>query len=348
MKKQALFPVLITLVVTALALIGSSFAWFTVANTVKISQITATAQTDSVDLRLSFDAINFYSTEIEIPTSSDVIMPEKLFQVSTAGKISSNAGLIDFFDAKVHEIRNAANSSLNKDQIATYQDLSVEQNADGTLKAASLGTSSTYGEAGKTFGEAAGATAPTYIVFDLYVYVDQAADLYLFKDSAVQCTVANNDPTPAEDLLKSLRIGFLYEGSIAEASYDTANLKKVNTTSSTDRFVIWEPQQSVDSGSGNTVQTYGVKAASAGSYYDAYAEQSTYTEAVTTYSTTQLLVDETNNTTGKTALSTNLTQGYHKFRVYIWLEANDPDCIDTVASKYLSVDLSLVAVPHHS
>ncbi len=346
MKKQALFPVLITLVVTALALIGSSFAWFTVANTVKISQITATAQTDSVDLRLSFDAINFYSGEITIPNSSDVIMPEKLFQVSTAGKVS-NPGLIDFFDAKVQEIRNAANPSLNKDRIATYKDLTVEQNADGTLKAADLGSHPNYGEAGKAFGEASSAVKPTYIVFDLYVYVDHAADLYLYKDAAVQCQNAVDDATPAEALLKSLRIGFLYEGSVAESSYSTDDLKKVNTTDSTGKFIIWEPSQSVDSGS-SIVPTYGVKSASAGSFYDAYVEQSTYTEAVTTYSTNQLLVDETNSTTGKTALSSNLTQGYHKFRVYIWLEANDPDCVDTVAAKYLKVDLALIALEHHS
>ena len=179
----------------------------------------------------------------------------------------------------------------------------------------------------------------------------QAADLYLYKDSAITCQNSALDNTAAADLLKSLRIGFLYEGSVPEptgtSSYDKAGLLKANTTDSTGRFIIWEPSESLD-GSSNKVQTYGVKSGSAGSFYDAYTDQSTYTEAVTTYSTSQLLVDETNNTTSKTALSSNLTQGYHKFRVYIWLEANDPDCIDTVASKYLTVDLSLVAVPHHS
>lgn len=348
MKKQAIFPILITLVVTALALIGSSFAWFTVANNVKISQITASAQADGVDLRLSFDAEHFYSREIAIPQNDpSIIVPETLYQVSTAGLIGDTAGLLNFFDARVNEIQNALHPELNKVQIESKLDKTVVS-TNGVLSAAPLGANTTYGQAGLSYGEAEAAIKPTYIVFDLYVYVGQKSDIYLYSGTEVKAQLSASDTTAAQELLKSLRVAFLYEGGVAEGSYnqlsDLQNVSCVTTVdgdtgSSNGKLVIWEPQQTI-SGS-NAVQTYGVSSESS-EFYDAYATGS-YTKAVPTYNTTQLVVNDDNSVAGKTALQAGLSQGYHKFRVYIWLEANDPDCTDAVASKYLSVDLKLIA-----
>ncbi|MCR5564511.1 MAG: hypothetical protein K6F59_01775 [Gammaproteobacteria bacterium] len=347
MKKQAIFPILITLVVTALALIGSSFAWFTVANNVKISQITASAQADGVDLRLSFDAEHFYSREIAIPQNDpSIIIPETLYQVSTAGLIGDTAGLLNFFDARVNEIQNALHPELNKVQIESKLDKTVVSTS-GVLSAAPLGANTTYGQAGFSYGEAEAATKPTYIVFDLYVYVGQKSDVYLYSGTEVKAQASASDTTAAQELLKSLRVAFLYEGGVAEGSYNQlSDLQNVNCVSTVDgnsasngKLVIWEPQQTI-SGS-NAVQTYGVSSESS-EFYDAYATGS-YTKAVPTYDTTQLVVNDDNSVAGKTALQAGLSQGYHKFRVYIWLEANDPDCTDAVASKYLSVDLKLIA-----
>ena len=53
LKKQAIFPVLALLVVTALALIGSSFAWFAMTNVASVGQIDATVEEGSTGLMIS-------------------------------------------------------------------------------------------------------------------------------------------------------------------------------------------------------------------------------------------------------------------------------------------------------
>ena len=94
LKKQAVFPVLMLLVVTALALIGSSFAWFSMASVASVAQVGGTVEDAGIGLMISQDATSFTSSVTLGASASTYVVPTKFKQVSTKDAQS-------FFDATI-------------------------------------------------------------------------------------------------------------------------------------------------------------------------------------------------------------------------------------------------------
>ena len=315
LKKQAVFPVLMLLVVTALALIGSSFAWFSMANTASLTEVTGTTEKGSVGLMISKDASTFTS---EVTLDSDAatfVNPAFFHQVSTIDAQT-------FYGATITQknpngtaamIKTAADNSVawgpqcygkykNSSSILTNMTVSGAQ-----YVLASSGAASTQGTSGAVANEA------SYMVFDLFFSVDNAADLYL----------DNGTTFTAGTALNAMRVAFIdYSGSATDASGAIA-------ISSVEDTLIWDPH--------GDASYFGIKGASGATAFAPYATHATYAESVDTYASTSLFVNGTSWTdestfTGYYPIAT-LAAGVNKLRVVVWLEGNDPDCTATLAAN---------------
>ena len=212
-----------------------------------------------------------------------------------------------------------------------------------------MNSKANYGLAEKSYGEAYEAETPTYIVFDLYMSVDRAAEIYLFNGTAVTAEKNKDDDTEVDDILKAVRIGFAYLGSTAGVTNeDAAKIQPETDLAGTKSVVIWEPV--VASGENVDPKTYGFKAQTYVSETEvgetAAYKAGTYTEEVTNnYSSDDLIVADKNasSTTGKTKLFSTTGACYSKVRVYVWLEGNDPDCTVAIASQFLRLNLVFFA-----
>ena len=345
-KRQAVFPVLMMLVVTALALIGSSFAWFTVANTASVTQITTSAQTDGVQLQLSQDASRYYTRNLKINTNASYsIFPGTLYQVSTNGQLGTGdyASRLKFFDSEVLGHSVGTETDL---LVSTKLDETVTVN-NGVLAAASKGEYATYGQAGKSYGESMEAEDPTYIVFDLYMSVDRAAEIYLFNGTEITAQKTASNATAATEVLKAVRIAFVYLGSTAGiTNEDAAKIQPETELTGTKSVVIWEPSATYV---GETkVGSFGV---SSQTYVDEdeIGEMTCYkdndnTDPVATYESDKLvLATKDADTTNMQELFTTSVACYSKLRIYVWLEGNDPDCTAAIASQFLKLNLVFFA-----
>ena len=315
LKKQAVFPVLMLLVVTALALIGSSFAWFSMANTASLTEVTGTTEKGSVGLMISKDASTFTSSVTLDSGAATFVNPAFFHQVSTVNGIN-------FFEATITE----KNPDGTAAKIKTSADASVQvgtqcygkyKNASNVLTLMTVSGAqyviASSGAAAET-STTTGATAnlASYMVFDLFFSVDAASDLYL--DSGTSFT--------AGTAINAMRVAFLDYSSSANNASAAIALSTVEGT------VIWDPH-------GDT-SYFGVKEASGETEFTPYAAHSTV-ESVTTLASSSLFVDGTPWTdestfTGYTSIAT-LAAGVNKLRVVVWLEGNDADCTATLAAN---------------
>jgi len=336
MKKQAIFPVLMLLVVTALALIGSSFAWFSLSNTATVGEISANTEAASAGLMVSTNAENFYSTVTPSSTNETTyIMPTELTQVSTGN-------LKDFFACSI-----------------------ITKNVDGT---AAKVTSAAYGTALSATNTAV-TTGKGYIAFDLYFQVDNDSYLYV-----------NKGTTFVSDASSAIRIAFVDMGSAAGKT-NVTDLNAYGTIAGTGAKV-WAPGTGSDETTYGVsmaslnlwkeTATAGVYAESTEKlsftpYVDLTASNglngagdasgtSTTLNSVVEYSalcdsnlmlTTENTVASGEKTTKNIATleQVGTTSVINKIRILVWFEGNDSNCISTMASKLLKLNLKFYAIP---
>ena len=419
-KRQAVFPILMVLVISALALISSSFAWFSVSNVANVSMISASAQSSGVEFLISNTGDRFYSRNLNLEgvnNNGHLINPRSLYQVSTIGSLDEN-GLIRFFDASYdgyllynHDTPEGEEVDQDQNFISTKEDKSIryidkkykptEEGYDktvnyddllgsfGYLTQSALGDNgkplndpkyeayTIYGQTGKTYGEAYEANDATYIVMDFYFYLDRVANIYLYDGSEIlagghidnRSGSATYGEYIATSLEKSLRVAFVYLGSIESDTKTLAGGIDDTKLTGTKSVKIWEPYETttirttkemVDDGEGNLVEvetpvlddkgniirdknvTYGVTNECT-DLFEAHKLVENITAVQNTYTSKELIVTNQEDTSKNVALLENLVAGYHKIRVYVWLEGNDPDCTSSVSSKELSISISFFA-----
>lgn len=311
LKKQAVFPVLMLLVVTALALIGSSFAWFSISNTASVSAFNATAQAAGTGVSLSLDG-ETYTGSVNLANyvqdgGTGVVIPSSLKTVSTGSStVNTSTGLLSFYQAEI-----------------------TTQNASSTYITSSADASIT-----STSGILAANGVASYIAFDLYFKIDSSVtnpvNVYLNYGSKV----TNN---ASQSVVDAIRVAFVDLGTDTSATPTAATVRAFNGGQATgsDSVLIWQP--------GDADTTYGLTAASATEFL-AYTDLSanSQTATVSTYASSALVLaadQEVNETTPETAIAT-IAAGYSKIRVFIWLEGNDEDCINAIASGAVNVTLN--------
>ena len=325
-SKRRMNSMFLSLLLTALLLIMSTYAWFTANRQVSIDTITAKVSA-AEGLQISLDGEK-WSTSITVnadtlATAGQVLAtengtgklswPEDLEPVSTIGEVSS------------------ADVIFQKGKYTSGRDLE------------SITNSPLYNL--------------DYIAFDVYLKNSSSQNSDPLQLDAGSSVVIGSG-TAGTGLEYSPRVGFLLYDQTANFTDDvTTKIKTLTSTSATSsKFSIWEPNAkghidevvtNNDEVSANTANsTYGLTANSTSA--TKVEGIVTTTAAVegksalqTTMQTTDASLGAAMNLTDTTGANLTLAKNkIMKMRVYIWLEGQDPDCIDT-ASTGVSFDTTI-------
>lgn len=194
------------------------------------------------------------------------------------------------------------------------------------------------------------ATTENFIVFDLYIKLDNDKKLSLYLGSYVKDLV-DEDHADKDSSLAS-RVAFVNEGVVTTGKPEDAKALKAGS-----EVVIWEPNATTfnKTNTNNKIsgkQAYtGVNSAISlddkGNYIpvqddpetDVDESKATYESHFTTMETLSPTYDSNFVTTAEQELL-NLKKGINKVRIYIWLEGQDVDCTNEIAEGTISVGLN--------
>ena len=292
MKNKRILLAFLMLMLIAVALSATTYAWFSASTQAVLGDIDVNV-TASNGIQISMDATNWKGTL----TTEDIKgaayegnknqIPTTLTPVSTIG--SQTTGNFEMFDGIIDE--------------------------SGEMP---LLTTSAADEEKSTTSEG------HYIAFDLFVKSAADRAISLNTGSAVVATNTADPTSPAKDtgLMYSARVAFFNQGTDSTNTPAAAIAKSAGTSATQ---VIWEPNANehtvyaVNSlGANGLMEYYGVKAE--GEDLDV-TTSSTDADHFAKVTTVQSNVGEVPNDT-----MFNVSAGITKVRVYMWIEGQDVDC----------------------
>ena len=296
-EKKNLKSSLLVLLLIAILLIASTYAWFTANRTVTISSLEVNVQASN-GLQISTDAVDWKA----IITSDDILtgaydgnvnqIPVSMVPMSTDGTVTD--GTMNMFYGVMAPI---AEDQPNAGEYA----LTATQETDADQE-------------GK------------YIVFDIFLKADEAMDLTLTADS----TVTTKEGSTDKGLQNAARVGFVVEGNVAETAASSAL-----TLMEGDSSKIWEPNAGSHTAAAIANNPYGgtITDGEQVDYYGVKAEiddpilRSTINDGTddTHFAQVTNLV-RTNTGAAETAGFLSIEAGITKVRVYMWVEGQDVDC----------------------
>ena len=306
-KKLNLRSSLLVLLLIAILLIASTYAWFTANTVVTISTLNVHVEAKG-GLQISADGINWKTV-----LSNDDIAPDKLTTyaanvnqisetlepVSTTGNVTD--GKMDMF----YGVVTAA---------AAADDAAGIKLGDFTL------TTSKQVDTKGTTGK--------YIVFDAFLKVDKDQTLSLTKNSDVKADTANAD----RGLKNAARVAFVPSTSVAADGAETTAIQSLVPDG---KACIWEPNDDVHTAAAVSAASsiYGKTTTQTGAtplpYYGVKAEISTpvplnsKAEASFAEVKPSIQTKEGNDAVNKVC---DLKKGITKVRIYMWVEGQDVDC----------------------
>ena len=337
-SKRRMNSMFLSLLLTALLLIMSTYAWFTANRQVSIDTITAKVSA-AEGLQISLDAAN-WKTSITVDATT----------LAAAGQVSAaatqNPGKLSWPDdlepvSTIGEV-SSAEVVFQKGKYVSGKDLESISNSS--------------------------LASGDYIAFDVYLKNSSSQDDGDILQLDSGSSVVEYNTTDLTGLQYSPRIGFLLYDQTASFTAGVSDIKALSSTgATTSKFSIWEPNAAghIDEVITNNTEvtantpnaTYGLTANSTST--EKVTDIVTTTAAVTGKSALQNTIQTTDTTLGSainltsTAYSASGTDTEKKaatlyleknkivkMRVYIWLEGQDPDCIDT-ASTGVSFDTTL-------
>ena len=317
-SKRKLNSLFIMLLLTGMLLLTSTYAWFSSSKEVALEGINAKVVA-AEGLQISLDAVTWSSSitinQANLAAANNYRWPEALTPVSTTGATSS--GNLDMFWGEI--------------------------SSDGTTLSNAAQESDT--------------TTSKYIVFDLYFKnaSSQAAGDNLQLNSGTSVAIAS-DGQSNTGLENSVRAAVVLWSNTAAMTASPADARAI--AFGTPKVTIWEPNYSqhiaevasndasratanfVTKGllTAGTGTLTGVNSATA--VTDVTADQATLRTGASVGSPINM-THLTTTTDGSAGDNLKLAQNsIMKARVYIWLEGQDPDCIDT-ASTGKSIDIVL-------
>ena len=220
-RTMSLTSLFLLLLLTAILLISSTYAWFTANQTVTIS--TLNVQVDATNgLQISPDGTTWKAVltndDINLTTLAGSTYASVKNQIPTSMMPTSSAGATD---SDGHLVMYGGD---------------VQQDKNGS-----------YALVAPLLSDANGTTG-NYIVFDCFLKVDQETPIYL------QGT--NSKVTDDKNLQNASRVAFVNEGT-ADVSSSLATVQALKQASS---VTIWEPNCNLHSGAAitNAKSTYGI------------------------------------------------------------------------------------------
>ena len=301
-KKRAFVSAIAMLIVSAIVLTSSTFAWFSMSKQATIEQMDLTVSApDGIQISANASAWTSSLTNDDFFNESSTsrykaydgnknLLPKELCPVSSAFKQFSDGAAI-FYKATLDDRGRASI-------------ITVEQKA-GNDDAAGL------------------------VAFDIFFKV--AADMKVYFGTSEFTDGSNSD------ILTALRVAFQPLGNVsADASADTAvALKSTSATTP----IVYEPDSenrsadaiSAGNSTGYVATKYATSPYAAGTVNSNFVLDNGNTQSLSCKSLT--------DKTATTDKSFDLTAGITKMRIYVWVEGNDIDCRNSVAGAVLSVAL---------
>lgn len=305
---------ILILLLIAILLIASTYAWFTANTTVTISTLNVKVEAQN-GLQISVDGTNWKTVltndDIKganaIYTSSKNQIPDIMEPVSSAGTVTG--GVMEMFYGAI-----SSDTSGNYKLSAAKQTDTEENGATSTGK---------------------------YIVFDAFLRVDKTSALSLTSDSSVTAKEGTTD----KGLQNAARVAFCTSPATANGS-DLSTIQGLVPNKS----YIWEPNYDVHTSTGvsNAYDVYGITTTQTngsilayngikaeipgGSPVDLNSSDTNYFQAVTpAYSSPAAGVANTK--------LFDLEAGITKVRIYMWIEGQDVDCENSASGADISYSI---------
>ncbi len=311
---------ILVLLLIAILLIASTYAWFTSNRVVTISSIDVHVEASS-GIQISVDGINWKTviSNSDITAASDTYsaavnqLPATMVPVSTAGVVSG-------------------------DRMAMYYGVVTANETTGNYELTATAETDANGTSGK------------YVAFDVFLKLDQAETIYLTEGSDV--THQSTTAAPSDKGLKNAaRVGFCVLGNTNSNSTTQVIQGLTGGTTS----YIWEPNYDVHTQAGVNAASsiYGITTSLTGgsqlSYYGVKAPIST---AVALNNTSNTLFTSLTNpiktAAGHQAGTVQLmsgSAGITKVRIYMWIEGQDVDCENSASGSDIRFDLGFTIDP---
>lgn len=316
-RKNDVKSSILVLLLIAILLIASTYAWFTSNRTVTVNSLDVNVAAKN-GLQISADGTNWKSVlqkDDLLPANLDATyannknqLPDTMEPVSTAGGVTS--GELDLYYGTVEAAGNGYSLTTVK-----------ETDAKGT--------------------------EGRYIAFDVFLKVDAETKIALTPDSNVRFT-----DTTTKGLENASRVAFLIQGNQATGTalgtiQGMSGATSFGTGTTTH---VWEPNYDVHTAAGvaNAQSTYGKTTSETGAAaLPYYGVQKAITSGV---DITKTETDTTNfaqiNPDYKTAKGNTdnyeiftLSPGITKVRVYMWVEGQDVDCENTASGANIQFNL---------
>lgn len=319
-EKKNLKSSLLVLLLIAILLIASTYAWFTANRIVTISSLNVTVEASN-GLQISTDAVDWKA----VISNEDITtgyaghknqVPTVMEPVSTAGEDDSAGRLRMFYGL------------VNPDDDGDYALTATEE------------TTEQAGDNGK------------YIAFDIFFKADTAMDIDLTAESSVTSAAAE------KGLQNATRVAFLVLGH-GEADTDATTAQGWNTredlaiwepNAGSHTTVAAAAANSTYYGGATTVQGgavdqtpityYGVKAAITTPIKLSNVNSNS---PDTTYFTQMTGLHSTNEAMTPVEGILSLEAGITKVRVYMWVEGQDVDCDNSASGSDITFDVQFEA-----
>ena len=303
---------ILLLLLIAILLITSTYAWFTANQVVSVGTLDVHVQAAN-GLQISVDAHTWKTSiskdEILAATYTGVKnqIPSELTAVSSAKEVSG--GLLNMFLGKI----------------------TSDDTGNPTLTA----TKETDGDGGNI-------TTGNYIAFNMFLRVDQTTEIVLTENSEV--TFKDTD----RGLQNAARVAFINEGNVTDPSEEATIQKKMDGTSA----LIWEPNNDIHNSNAITHanQNYGQTITNnqvipyvgvAQAIADGIELKQTITADGTNFKDVSVDMSSGNakpiTEDGLTFLT--LQPGVTKIRVYMWVEGQDYDCENGASGSDIRFDM---------
>ena len=341
-KKSSLKSLILVLLLTAVLLVVSTYAWFTANREVQVSNI-----------EVNVEAQNGIEISVDGYTWKTILTVEDLKNAS-----ATYAAAVNQIPTTLQPVSSSGAINTEGRQLMYYGNVTPDEEVGSATYGQYILTSEAQTDANGTTGN--------YVAFDIFLKLDSATGntpVYLNSKSGITVPESSTDT----GLKNSARISFINEGSVAtENISDVTAIQALKSqtnalTNSTNAY-IWEPNCNIHTASGiSNAFTYYGTSIKADSILTSYAGLNSTFASKIALSNAKVMADDdqtadvdestffktvtpnlqTNvNNTAQTNLMT-LSSGVTKIRVYFWIEGQDVDCENNASGSKITLNLDL-------
>ena len=320
-KKLNLRSSLLVLLLIAILLIASTYAWFTANTVVTISTLNVHVEAKG-GLQISADGINWKTV-----LSNDDIAPDKL--TTYAGNVNQIPTILE----PVSTTGNVTDGKMDMFYGVVTAATAADDTAGIKLGDFTLTTSKQVDTKG---------TTGKYIVFDAFLKVDKDQTLSLTKNSDVKADTAKSED---RGLKNAARVAFVPSTDVAADGAETTTIQSLVPNG---KACIWEPNDDVHTAAAVSAASsiYGKTTTQTGAtplpYYGVKAEISTpvplnsKAEASFAEVKPSIQTKAANDAINKVC---DLKKGITKVRIYMWVDGQDVDCENNASGSDITYDV---------